>query len=317
VRTLISLVLLTLALAACSAATIATVNDTDISTGRLADLHVDVNELDEDEIAASVLLLLLHEAFITSADEGLGLEPDRSAVEMAYAARTVRWADDEAIELGLAARNERPARLTLEAELDTIRDQIAEHLVRTESAGFDLDVAYHDYLIDNALVCIQHVQFDDPANYDVAKARLDDGEDFADVALDMSFDPFVSRQDGGTGAGGDIGCSAPFALPVGMMDAALEAPVGEPFGPVFSTLGSHLIWVTSRAVPELETAKPDVLDHAVDKQGPELFRLWAVETLQAIKVTIAEEYGTWGILPETDPVPTVVPPSRIELILPG
>lgn len=316
-RTLISLVILSLALAACSAATVATVNDTDISTRSLADLHVDVNELDEDDVAASVLLLLLHEAFTTTADEELGLQVNRDAAEEAYAARTVRWADEDAIELGLAARNERPARLTLEAELDTIRDQIAEHLVRTESGGFDLDVAYHDYLIDNALVCIQHVQFDDPANYDVAKARLDAGEEFADVALDMSFDPFVSRQDGGTGAGGDIGCSAPFALPVGMMDAALEAPVGEAFGPVFSTLGSHLIWVISRDVPELDSAKAEVLDHAVDKQGPDLFRLWAVEILQTMEVTIAEDYGTWGILPETDPVPTVVPPSRIELILPG
>ena len=315
-RFLSTTLVLTLVLSACASASVATVDGVEISSQDLDSLHVDVERLDDDDRASSVLLLILHEAFTSRSETDFGLGVDHAAADEAYASRTVRWSGDDAIELGLAARNERPRRLRLEADLDVVRDGITNNLVRTEAAGFDIDLAYHDYLIDNAEVCIQHIQFDDPATYDVAADRLEAGEPFAQVALDLSADPFVSREDGGTGAGGDIGCAAPFALPVGMDDAALEAPVGEAFGPVPSTLGFHLVWVISRVAPPLEAVRPSVIDHAVDRQGPELFRLWAVGVLQSIEVTIAPEYGAWGILPETDPVPTVVTPERLDLILP-
>jgi hypothetical protein len=40
-----------------------------------------------------------------------------------------------------------------------------------------------------------------------------------------------------------------------------------------------------------------------------MFRLWAVDVLQTIDVELDAAYGRWAVLPETDPVPTVVSPD--------
>lgn len=308
---------ISLLLAACGSASVATLDGTAISETELGDLHVDLSQLDEDGLASSILLLLLHDAFIARADRDFGISLDEATVESFYAGRTARWPTAEEVELGLAARNERPARIRLESELDTIRDEVSAHLVRSESPGFDLDKAYHEYLIDNARVCVLQIQLESPDQYDETKARLDAGEAFADVALDISIDPFVGREDGGVGTGGDIGCSAPAALPAGMDAAVLVAPIGEAYGPVTSDAGVHLLWVVERDAPPLDEVRPAVIEHAVTRQGPGLFRVWAVEVLQTMDVEIADQYGVWGMLPETEPVPTVVPPTRVDQIISG
>lgn len=306
-----------LGLAACGSSSVAILDGTAMSETALNDLHVDMSQLNEDELASSILLLLLHDAFIARADRDFGVTLDETMVESFYAGRTARWRTPDEIELGLAARNERPARIHMESELDTIRDEVSAHLVRSESPGFDLDKAYNAYLIDNARVCVLQIQLESAGLYDETKARLDAGEAFADVALDVSINPFVGREDGGVGAGGDIGCSAPAALPPGMDVAVLVAPVGEAYGPVTSDVGFHLLWVVERDAPALGDVRSAVIEHAVTRQGPDLFRVWAIEVLQTMNVEIADQYGVWGMLPETEPVPTVVPPTRIDQIIGG
>lgn len=304
-------------LAACGSSSVATLDGTAISETALSDLHVDVSRLKEDELVSSILLLLLHNAFIARADRDFAVSLDDAMVESFYAGRTERWRTPDEVELGLAARNERPSRVRLESELDTVRDEVSAHLVRSESPGFDLAKAYNAYLIDNARVCVLQIQLESPGQYDETKARLDAGEAFADVALDVSLDPFVGREDGGVGTGGDIGCSAPAALPTGMDAAVLVAPIGEAYGPITSNIGVHLVWVVERDAPALDEVRPAVIEHAVTRQGPDLFRVWAVEVLQTMDVEIADQYGVWGMLPETDPVPTVVPPARVDQIVGG
>ena len=46
-----------------------------------------------------------------------------------------------------------------------------------------------------------------------------------------------------------------------------------------------------------------------------LFRS-AIDVLETIEVDLDEAYGTWGVLPETDGIPTVVPTYRVHLIIP-
>lgn len=312
---LVAFVVLAVFFAACASASVASVDGTAITETQLSELHVDVNQLAEDDLVGSILLLVLHQAFLEHSESDFGIALDETIADTFYADRTARWPNPDEVELGLASRNERPDRLRMEAELDAIREEVSAHLVRTEAAGFDLDKAYNDYLLDNAHVCVLHIQLETAELYDEAEARLSAGESFAEVALAMSIDPFVGRQDGGSGASGDLGCSAPSALPVGMDTAVLEAPIGEAYGPITSVLGAHLIWVVERDAPALADVRPAVVEDAVTTQGPNLFQTWAIEVLQNLEVEVADQYGTWGMLPETDPVPTVVPPSRISQIV--
>jgi len=294
----------------CAGSTESTLVDgVEISTDDVAVLHVDFDELDDDDRASSLLLLILREAFGTSAARDLNVPLDAAAVEDAYQERVEGFEGRGGVDTVLAAMNETPERLRVEAELDTIRDDVEAELVRSESPGFDLASAYEGYLLAEAEVCIRQMQLPTGPDFDVVLDRLEAGEEFADVARDVSIDPFVSREEG-VGAGGDLGCSAPNALPGGLDTATLTAPLNEPTGPVIADTGLYLLEVYERSAPELVDVRDEVIEFGVEQQGPNLFRLWAVEVLQNIDVDVSDEFGTWGMLPETDPVPTVVPPYR-------
>jgi len=296
--------------AACAGSTGATVVDgVEITTDDMAALHVDFDELDDDERAGSALLLILREAFGTRASNELDLSLESAAVENAYQERVEDFVGRGGVVIVLAAMNQTPERLRIEAELDTIRDSVAAELVRSESTGFDLASAYEAYLLAEAEVCIRQMQLASGADFDVVVDRLEAGEEFADVARDVSVDPFVAREEG-VGAGGDLGCSAPNALPGGLDTATLTAPLNEPTGPVIADTGIYLLDVYERSAPELADVRDEVIEFGVEQQGPDLFRLWAIDVLQSIEVDVSNKFGTWAMLPETDPVPTVVPPYR-------
>lgn len=290
-----------------SANPVATVDNTPIEEETFASLHVDTSDLDADELAGSTLLLVLHHAFTLRAREELGVEPDRAVVDERFSERTVNFEARGDVDEQLALRNLTQERLRIESELDALQEAVAAHLVRSEAAGFDLAGAYEAYLLDNAEVCVQQIQIGDVSLIDGVLERLEGGEPFADVARDVSIDSFVDREPGLSGAGGDFGCSTPGSLAEGLGLAAITAPLGEPVAPVVSAIGVHVLWVYDRTVAPLEDVRSAVLDHAVPLQGQNMFRLWAVDVLQTIEVEVDEAYGRWAMLPETDPVPTVVP----------
>jgi hypothetical protein len=303
--------------AACSSsdAPVVTVDGVEIGEDRFEELHVDADRLNEDERAGSALLLVLREAFTRRARDDFGIVPEPDLIDAAFVENSQRYPAGQNVDLSLATANVRRDRVLIESELDVLRDLIGEELVRSEAAGFDIDEAHRAYLIDNAEVCVQQITLVAADSYDQVVAELEAGGDFGDVALTWSSDPFVDRDDGGSGAGGDLGCSAPSALPTGLDVASLEAPVGEPYGPVRTDVGFHLLWVYERTSADLADVRVAVIDHAVPRQGPELFRRWAVEVLRDIVVVVDEEYGSWGVLPETVDVPTVVPVSRVSQIV--
>ena len=122
-------------------------------------------------------------------------------------------------------------------------------------------------------------------------------------------------RDEGVGAGGDLGCSAPNALPPGLDTATLDARLNELTGPVISSVGAHALLVYQRTAPDPDEAHDAIIESAVSRQREEVFRRWAIDVLTSIDVDVNGSYGRWGVLPETDPVPTVVPRYRIDEIL--
>lgn len=286
-----------------------TVDGIEISHEQFAALHTDVDVLNDDERAGSAVVLVLREAMVRNALADLNVELSADIVQAALDEKLAVIEARGNIDEVLGAQNQTRERLQLEAELDTLRTEVAAALVRSERGGFDIDAAYLQYSLANAEVCIKQMQFAAEAGFDVALARLDAGEDFGAVARDLSIHPFVEREEG-VGAGGDLGCSPPSALPPGLAEATISAPLGEAIGPVVSSVGLHLLWVDDRTIDELDVVRDQVLEQAVPIQGPELFNAWAIGVLQDADVVVDAAYGTWGVLPETDPVPTVAPAYR-------
>lgn len=290
------------------------VDGVEITAEDVAALHVDFDDLDDDERAGSLLLLILREAFSTAALGDLGIAVDEAAINTAEQERLESFDSRGGADVVLGATNQTLDRVRIESELDAIRSSVEGALVRNESPGFDLDQAYESYLMVEAEVCIRLIAVESQADFDAALARLDSGEDFGDVAREVSVDPFAQR-DEGSGAGGDFGCSAPDSLVTEFGSEVLDAPLNVPSGPVLSGPALYLFEVYDRTTPNLVDVREEVVEFAVGEQGPDLFRQWAIEVLQAVDVVVASEFGQWGMLPETDPVPTVVPKYRTDLIV--
>jgi parvulin-like peptidyl-prolyl isomerase len=149
-------------------------------------------------------------------------------------------------------------------------------------------------------VCSSHILVATEAEAMDLLDRLADGETFADLAIELSTDRGSGDQ------GGDLGCGPPSQFVDAFAEATLEATVEEPFGPVETTFGFHLILVTERTFPtddELPTDEEIIESLKVPAINQALTE-WIGGHLEAASVTVEVRFGTW----QSEPA-GVVPPA--------
>ncbi len=123
---------------------------------------------------------------------------------------------------------------------------------------------------------------DDPAaaraSIQDARRRIQTGEDFGAVAIEMS-------DDQGSGAnGGDLGWFGPGRMVAPFQEAAFEADIGDLVGPVETTFGFHLIEVTHRASVDVQLSR---LGYTIDVSVATLNNLQ--ESLEDLRYYAEEE----------------------------
>ncbi len=104
----------------------------------------------------------------------------------------------------------------------------------------DLRARYELGPIESNIICTAHVLVDDEATANEVLDRLADGDDFAELAAEFSIDTSAAN-------GGVLPCSTTTEfgnqyIPE-YVEAALDAQIGEPVGPVLSQFGFHVILV--------------------------------------------------------------------------
>jgi foldase protein PrsA len=149
--------------------------------------------------------------------------------------------------------------------------------------------------------CVSHILVATEAEAQDVMTRLDNGEDFADLATELSTDTATAPD------GGALGCAAPSNYVESFRDAVLKAPVGEVYDQIVqSNFGFHVIMVTERDEPAEEDlpTEEELISTVKDNDVLNELNDWFLGVVGDAEVTVAEEYGTWD--PST---PTVVPPS--------
>jgi parvulin-like peptidyl-prolyl isomerase len=177
----------------------------------------------------------------------------------------------------------------------SVNDSLESQLPRPSQEQIDsqLEVAA-DSLLE---VCARHILVETEAEALEVLDRLDGGESFEDLALELSQDPGSGQQ------GGDLGCSHPSRYVPEFDETTRTAAIGEVTDPVETDFGFHLILVYERNEPEptedeiIASINAAALGQAVND--------WFLAAVTGATVEVNEKYGTW----ETEPVPTVVPPA--------
>lgn len=153
-------------------------------------------------------------------------------------------------------------------------------------------------------VCASHILVETEEEANDILDRLDAGEEFADLAMELSLDT-------GSGAeGGDLECR----VPVGQggyveefANATLENEIGVPSAPVETQFGFHIILVYDRTIPTDEElpSEEEIIETMKIPAVNQALTAWIGSALTSADVTVNEKFGTW----QTEPTAGVVPPT--------
>ena len=254
----------------------------------------DLVELDSEDFRQELMSVIAQ----VTVEESLRAEFDVSVQEGEVAAALDARLRDSGLTMEQAVSAlEDPA-----ATEERLRQVVRSELLRERAA---LALSTSDEFVDDVLenrpdlvttVCVRHVLVLTESEANDVKDRLDAGEDFAEVATEVSLD---------TGTpGGNLGCDVAARYVAPFADATLSAPVGELFGPVETDFGWHVLIVDERIAPSRADLLADPRSFVPAELISNEFTGWFNTALRAADIVVAEEVGTW--LPEG---PGILPPG--------
>ncbi|HSL24945.1 MAG TPA: peptidylprolyl isomerase [Acidimicrobiia bacterium] len=297
-----SVIALALVAAACGNAgggVAATVNGEDIAVSEVQAMRIsEAATVDKAVFAADLTDAIINLAVVTAARDEFSIEPtpDEIAAKADEIAGQIEAAQGVSVEDFFASRELPLERLQVIAKQQLIREELYTHFEDQAVPGNDEEarLLLSSDPTGRTRACVRHILVRTQEEANVAKARIDAGEDFATVAGEVGTD--------GTAAdGGNLGCQ-PLGLYVAEFStAAFEADLGVVTEPVQSEFGWHLILVESREEPSLEELKEEILDGRVNQ----LVDAWLIDTVSDATVEVGEEYGVWV----TEPTPQVQAPG--------
>lgn len=298
-KRLLIAVVLALLTAACSGggSAVATVNGVDIEAATIEGLVTSTDEeMTDDEFLNALIAVVQWSAITDAAKAQFDIEPSDDEItaysDEIFAAQGAGMSREDF----LAVQQVSEDGFALYAAQLLIGEQILDEL-STQVAAPTVEEAQQLFADDPkswTLVCAAHILVETEEEATTIQARLEDDEDFAAIASELSLDT-------GSGAdGGNLGCTTPTQYVEPFADATMEGDIGAVVGPVESQFGFHLIRVDSRT----EATTEELQQALTDLRLAELVETWYLDAVTGAEVTVDAEYGTW----ETDPVPTIVPP---------
>lgn len=276
---------------------VASVDGTPITAEELSVLHPVAAELNPDDTAASVFLLVLRQVLVVNAEKDFSVTLTSDQIDTAFVDRAGGTAPE--VEERLANRGVTPARVRIEAELDVLRRVIENEFVAQGGPEIDLDAAYRSFLSSNSVSCVVMLAPTSSEVEPAIKAVVDAG-----ATLDQLQDELPDAVEEV-----DLGCLSPVQHSQPVQSVAVDGEVGKAYAQEFSDGTFFVAGVTEREAPAMADVMDEVVELAARSQGRILFDEWAFELLRNADVEVAASIGTWESTADTGGVPTVVAPT--------
>lgn len=300
----LSIAVLALAAAACggSGSVVATVDGDEITLADVEELGPpDVGSLPSDQFSDLLYNAIIEKIVYESATER-GISFTDAEIDARYESlQADLTADGREWEDILAEQGLSDAGARRIAHQILVSEALEESLVNDAGILGEEDIrdAFDSQLYDRTEACLSHILVDTEEEAEAVVDRLQAGEDFAELAVELSTDPSAANNQG------DLGCSSLGQYVPEFATAAFEAQIGEVTDPVRSQYGYHVILVSERTVPEYEDVRDDILAELEQLRGPTLVRDWLLEEIGQATVEVEPEYGTWV----ANPTPQILPPQ--------
>jgi parvulin-like peptidyl-prolyl isomerase len=270
-------------------AEMARIGDSVVTEGDLAELYESETVPIGDPMREALFRVIARVVLIDAMESDLGITFDTDEAEELYqtlVAELEASGRTPADALGVPGAGLGMVRFN--ADLAVIRSAVSERLV--SSPAF-LDAFFASGL-GVTTVCAGHVLVGTSEEADDALVRSAGGEDFGDLADELSLDRAALR--------GDLGCVTASSFVPAFAQATLDAPIGEAYGPVETEFGWHVLLVSERTVLERADVEADPLQYISERDVSRAWNDWVNQQLQAAEVEVDARYGTWtstGIQP--------------------
>lgn len=238
----------------------------------------------EAEVQRNVLTTLIAVEIVEQLAAGQDVEPSQEELEEEFAAQIELAGGEEAFDgfLDTIGLTEEEYRDVIVADLAR-REAIAAEF-GTEVSDDEVREAYEQQL--EGSVNSRHILVESEDEAEEVLARLEDDEDFAELAVELSIDPGSGEQ------GGDLGPASPDQFVEEFGDALRDNDPGTVVGPVETEFGFHVIEVLED--PDFEELEPEIrgqLEQAA-AQSPELIAVFE-EAYAEADVELASNLGEW------------------------
>jgi foldase protein PrsA len=284
----------------------ATVDGTDLTVAQVESLIDNGDEpVEPGELFAEVLTFsVIHDIVTRAAEEDFGITFTEDEIA-AEADRIVEaeLTEGQTREAFLQERGATESYLLQVAEQSLVASAVVEAVKEdmeppTQEA---IDTQMEQTTRDLTEVCASHILVASEEEAQAVLDRLEAGEEFANLAAELSTDTASGEQ------GGDLGCQQAGGYVPEFANAALEAELNVPTEPVISEFGYHILLVTERneaQAADLPTEE-ETIDTLQNQAAGPAAQEWFDGRMAGAEVLVTERFGTW----ETDPDPVVVPPS--------
>lgn len=303
-----ALVVAALALAACggTGAVAASVGETDISVGEVESLiSTEESTIPKEQFAQFLGFEIQWSIIADAAAEEWGIEITEgeiaSEADRIYESASVEGESREDFLASRGVTEEFLQNIAHQALLDqAVRAELADRV--EEPAAADIDAEMGVAAASLTEVCVSHILVETEEEAQEVMDRLEGGEEFGELAQELSQDPGSAENNG------ILPCGTAGQYVPEFRDASIEAPTGEVFSEIVETqFGFHVMLVTDRVDPAIEDLPTE--DEIAESLRSDAVALelnsWFLEQVTAAEVTVDEQYGTWQATPQ----PTVIPPT--------
>ncbi len=298
-----------LVLAACggpSSAVAATVDGTGITVGEVESLiSSEEATIPKEQFAQFLSFQIQWDIIAQAANEEWGIEVTEDEID-AEADRIFESAagEGESREDFLASRGvteEFLRNIAHQALLDqAVRAELANEIEPPTAEEIDAELGVAEASLTE--VCVSHILVETEEEAQEVVDRLEAGEEFGELAQELSQDPGSAENKG------VLPCGTAGQYVEEFRDASVTAPIGEVYAEIVeSQFGFHVMLVTDRTDPPIEDlpTEGEITETIEADAIAQELNSWFIEQVTAADVTVEEEFGTWQATPQ----PTVVPPN--------